>query len=71
MDKHLKLFNISSNRISMEFIVLNCYLHVRATKIYLSILSIITGEHVQNGDHSDAHISTLSHSSKEVCIFSI
>ncbi|XP_055318220.1 protein hu-li tai shao isoform X1 [Sitodiplosis mosellana] len=23
------------------------------------------GEHVQNGDHSDAHISTLSHSSKE------
>lgn len=54
----------------MEIIVLNCYLHVRGPKIYLSILSIITGEHVQNGDHSDAHISTLSHSSKEVCIFS-
>lgn len=24
------------------------------------------GEHVQNGDHSDAHVSTFSHSSKEV-----
>lgn len=30
--------------------------------VYLSI----SGEHVQNGDHSDAHVSTFSHSSKEV-----
>lgn len=27
-----------------------------------------SGEHVQNGDHSDAHVSTFSHSSKEVRI---
>lgn len=33
---------------------------------FLLCLSTILGEHVQNGDHSDAHISTLSHSSKEV-----
>lgn len=26
-----------------------------------------TGENTVNGDHSDAHMSTLSQSSKEVC----
>lgn len=31
-------------------------------------ISIRLGEHVQNGDHSDAHHSTFSHSSKEVSI---
>lgn len=30
------------------------------------VLLSISGEHVQNGDHSDAHVSTFSHSSKEV-----
>lgn len=38
------------------------------SKPFLVFVSInFLGEHVQNGDHSDAHISTLSHSSKEVC----
>lgn len=27
-----------------------------------------SGEHVQNGDHSDAHLNTFSQSSKEVSV---
>jgi hypothetical protein len=30
--------------------------------------TIISGERVRNGDHSDAHMSTFSHSSKEVIL---
>lgn len=31
----------------------------------------VPGEHTVNGDHSDAHQSTFSHSSKEVRMFTL
>lgn len=40
----------------------------RIFKQFFSRMNFISGEHVQNGDHSDAHISTFSHSSKEVSV---
>lgn len=50
--KHL---NITSNPFSFE-----------SNNNFIDQSYFIAGEHVQNGDHSDAHISTFSHSSKEV-----
>lgn len=46
---------------------LNVKRNVLKLIFFVHVVAIISlGEHVQNGDHSDAHISTLSHSSKEV-----
>lgn len=34
--------------------------------IYFNMVFSVAGENTVNGDHSDAHHSTFSHSSKEV-----
>lgn len=37
----------------------------------LVLLFNLSGENVHNGDHSEAHLSTFSHSSKEVIVFTL
>lgn len=43
----------------------------RGEKFYLKHRSNVTGENTVNGDHSDAHHSTFSQSSKEVRMHSV